>query len=170
MCPSNNQRMTFSSTLGRRRKSSDVQHAGSENSAPTSTANASPAVGYSTDEQFSNIQMRDCIADDPWAPENLTPLGVLALELGCTVDELAKRLGDDCLLDDIGLRVCSRAVAAALIADRDARKAERRRRDAEAQKRITANSTTADTRHRVKALAEREPSGNSHADLHLSEE
>lgn len=104
-------------------------------------------------------------ATDPWAPENLLPLGVLALELDCTVDELAKKLGGDCLLDDVGLRVVTRAVAAAQIAERNAQQAEKRRQAAEARQRIAANSTARDTRKRVEKLAKRQPSGNPHADI-----
>lgn len=63
------------------------------------------------------------------------PLGLLALELGTTVDELEKELGQDVWRDAAGLRVVTRFTAAETIKEHARRKevaeASRRRESAE---------------------------------------
>jgi hypothetical protein len=57
---------------------------------------------------------------DPWAPENLVPLSLLVAEgFGGDIDTLAKRLGDDLILDDIGIRCTTRVAARALFVERE---------------------------------------------------
>lgn len=67
---------------------------------------------------------------DPWDPDNLVPLAVLAAEgLGNgTVEDLARRVGGDLVIDDIGIRCCTRSAARALFAKRDAQQAAERER------------------------------------------
>lgn len=73
--------------------------------------------------------------DDPWSPENLVPLSLLVAEgFGGDIDTLASRLGDDLILDDIGIRCTTRAAARALFVEREAeRERHRARREAERQ-------------------------------------
>jgi hypothetical protein len=57
----------------------------------------------------------------------LVPLALLAGELGEPIDELARRLGDDVVRDDLGLRAVPGDVATSAIVARDELVAEHRR-------------------------------------------
>lgn len=90
------------------------------------------------------------LPDDPWAPDNLIPLAELVIEgLAASVDELARRIGDDVLLDDIGRRCTTRATARHLIAERAAA-AERLR----ARKAQSRRQEPDPVRERIRALQE----------------
>lgn len=91
--------------------------------------------------------------DDPWAPTNLIPLASLAMELDTTVAALARQLGEDVALDDIGMRCVTRATAHAVIAEQHAREAAQREREARARQSVAASSTVAETRARLQAQA-----------------
>lgn len=87
---------------------------------------------------------------DDWSPANLLPLAVVALELDTTVTRLAERLGEDVVLDDIGMRCCTRAAAAALIGQRNARRAAEIERDR--RQRAEAKQRPALVRQRIEAI------------------
>lgn len=141
-------------TRRQRQPSSDAPANTSDESTPTSTDNESAADGSSTETPSPTTQPHDSNAD-PWAPENLVPLSVLALELDSTVKAVANKLGtDDIILDDIGMRCCTRTAAHMLITERNTRETEQRRQQAEARQRLAADSTAADTRKRVLAMAQ----------------
>lgn len=145
--------MTFLSALTKPRKSSDAALNGFGESLPTSTADKSPDAGFSTDPQSWTTPKPD-VEPDPWAPWNLIPLGTLALELNTTVEDLARRLGDDeIVLDDIGLRCCTRTSGHALIVQKNARDQAQRDREAKMRAGLAARSTVPQTRARLKARA-----------------
>ncbi|RFZ44336.1 hypothetical protein MSS4_04077 [Mycobacterium marinum] len=145
--------MTFLSALTKPRKSSDAALNGFGESLPTSTADKSPDAGFSTDPQSWTTPKP--VEPDPWAPWNLLPLGTLALELNTTVEDLARQLGDDeIILDDIGLRCCTRATAHAAIAKHAAREAAQRDREAKmrANLREQGERATREQRERLRQL------------------
>jgi hypothetical protein len=87
---------------------------------------------------------------DPWAPENLVPLALLVAEgFGDNIDTLANQLGDDLILDDIGIRCTTRVAARALFVEREtARERANARIEAERQ----AAASRPHTRDRIRAL------------------
>lgn len=100
--------------------------------------------------------------------DRLVPLGALVAEgLGASVDQLAAKISDAVFVDDVGLRCCTRETARSLIAERAAEQAQQRARRAAAAAQM--DRRTQETRARLRALGEREPSGNAHADLHHDE-
>lgn len=147
--------MTFISALTKPRKSSDAAVSGSGESLPTSTADESPDAGFSPDALSWNTQRPDVEPlDDPWAPSNLIPLGSLAMELETTVSALARQLGEDVVLDDIGMRCCTRATAHAVIAEQQAREAAQREREQRRREEIAAQNAVPQTRERLRKLGE----------------
>lgn len=92
---------------------------------------------------------------DPWHPENLLPVAMLAVELGVPTDELARQLGDDeIILDDIGMRCVIRATAHAVIAKHAAREAAQRDREAKMRARLREQGerSTREQRERLRQL------------------
>lgn len=134
-----------SSILQKLRGSSATPTDTSAPSTPTSTASGSPADGSSPETPSPTTDEPAPL--DPWAPENLIPITVLAAELnGYTINTLIKKLGDDVILDDIGMRCTTRSAARALIAKRNASKAEQKRK--EQQRRAESDKT----RERIHAI------------------
>lgn len=106
---------------------------------------------------------------DPWHPANLITLSTLAAEgLGNgDIDTLAQQLGDNVIIDDIGIRCTTRATARVLITERAAAQAQHRaREDARTRElaRITAERSQI-VRDRVRALQQRDSTGDPLADM-----
>ncbi|RFZ08115.1 hypothetical protein VIMS_04164 [Mycobacterium marinum] len=138
----------------RQREFSDALSNGSAELEPTSTVDGLGANGYSPANQSSTMPGPD-VEPDTWAPWNLIPLGTLALELGTSVDDLARQLGaDQIVLDDIGLRCCTRTSAHALIGAKNARDQAQRDREARmrANLREQGERSTREQRERLRLL------------------
>ncbi|WP_142926965.1 hypothetical protein [Mycobacterium marinum] len=145
----------MTSVFGKLRNNSAAVSNTSDESTPTWTGDAAPAGGdgYSPADQLSPMPRPD-VEPDTWAPWNLIPLGTLALELNATVDDLARQLGDDeIVLDDIGLRCCTRTSGHALIVQKNARDQAQRDREARMRADLAARSTVPQMRARLKARA-----------------
>ena len=84
-------------------------------------------------------------------PNNLVPLTLVALEIGCAADALATRLGDAVELDAAFIRCIPVTTARDLIAAR--RAAVQAERDRWRAEREAARQRPHPTRQRVKALA-----------------
>ncbi|MGV0494107.1 hypothetical protein [Mycobacterium kansasii] len=106
----------------------------SDAATPILTANSSPESGFSPAEPSPNTQNGGLpmLDDDHDHPFWLVPLAQLVAEgFDQSIDNLAKRLADAVLFNDVGQRCVTRATAASLFAERAAKQEIERRRRAE---------------------------------------
>ncbi|MGV7311981.1 hypothetical protein PJJ28_14525 [Mycobacterium kansasii] len=101
---------------------------------PTGMDDWSPDDICSTAEPCSTTSNGSAVPDeDSDHPFNLIPLTHLVIEgFDQSIDNLAKRLADAVLFNDVGQRCVTRATAASLFADRAAKQEIERRKRAEA--------------------------------------
>lgn len=105
------------------------------------------------------------MTDHRYDLDRLVPLGALVAEgLADTVDALAKRIGDDVFLDDVGLRCCTRETARALFAERESKKAADRQRAARHRAELAEVSRR--NKSELRGGRPAQPNSNAFADAH----
>ena len=129
--------------------------AGRQRGQPPIPPAVDPATKFATVQASSRHKTRDTGKQgETMNNDLLIPISVLALDVGATGAELARRLADEVLVDDVGRLCVDRDTARALIAEHQARvaasAAAQRDRDQAYRDAIAAQSQP--THARIKAL------------------
>jgi hypothetical protein len=112
------------------------------------------------------------VAAEPLDPASWIPLSSLALEgfghahtIEIRINNLRHELADRVILDDLGRACISRSCARVLFEERAAKQAEQRSRDELRRAEIAARNAVPEMRARIRALQQRESTGDPLADM-----